>query len=1026
MHAALLVVLAVAPVLGPEVDPNDPPEAVSQPLADAQLVSSGSHLLVVWTEVAYGRSGIVRVSAVDPATGVLDAHGVPILPSRASYGTLLPATPRVSAACDASGCVAAWLSWIGEVVAVRFAADGTPTDAAPTVVSAGPATGVAASRGGGVSLVAWSEPAAGGVLVRARRMAADGSFVDAVPVELGRAEGGQALASAASDTGHLVAFASTLGLRAVLVPTDGSPPGAEQALAIYTTVTPRVASDGTAFLVGWQGDATEVQHVGADGVPSPSPSFVGDAGRGLALAGDADGFVAVFDAAGRAVVRRIAADGAVVDAADDLGALFIPWQVRNDAPLSVASHDGTRFVAALHDALAGPLVHVLGPTGSPSAAHDVSLRTAPGTLDVELEPTGDGFVVAFDELRPSGVDVRTRFLDADGHPLAPASLVVTDVGWPWNEGEDLHLAAMPDLALVAWDERTAQSTSMRVRPVGPDGALAGPDYVLDGSARIALASDGTAFLAAGWAAHVPSVRLSATGEVLDDPPLAVGGDGIFEPAATFGGGVYLVAGYSHEEPRSILAFRVDPAGLVLDPVGIPLATGRNPATVPPEISFDGTSFLVVWNEWNHPDAVVGVRVGLDGSVLDPEPLTIAGGPYVEVQGVAFDGRTHLVLVGEQDGALRGVRIDAAGGLVDTQPFEIVRERGWESDVAALGPGSFLLAYTRNVDEAPYAAVRPRLRTVTALEAGAACDHDADCLSGTCADGVCCDAACDGACDACSVAAGAAADGACTVVGDARVCRGAVGVCDVEERCDGVQAACPADALAGEESVCRGSAAPCDAEERCDGASVDCGPDRLAGAETVCREAAGGCDVEERCDGASLACPDDRLRARREVCREAAGPCDLTERCDGETAACPDDALQAEGWACRPTEGVCDPEERCDGATVACPGDVRAIDAVCRTSTGPCDPEERCDGVAADCGADLELPDGGSCEDGDPATTGETCDARGVCGGGTAAAAAGAGGGGAPAGGGGGCGAASPGALAPWALALLLSRRRRRR
>ncbi len=51
-----------------------------------------------------------------------------------------------------------------------------------------------------------------------------------------------------------------------------------------------------------------------------------------------------------------------------------------------------------------------------------------------------------------------------------------------------------------------------------------------------------------------------------------------------------------------------------------------------------------------------------------------------------------------------------------------------------------------------------------LDLGEACTDNAECFSGFCADGVCCNTACGGAsdqCQACSVAAGAAVDGTCT-------------------------------------------------------------------------------------------------------------------------------------------------------------------------------------------------------------------------------------------------------------------------
>ena len=46
--------------------------------------------------------------------------------------------------------------------------------------------------------------------------------------------------------------------------------------------------------------------------------------------------------------------------------------------------------------------------------------------------------------------------------------------------------------------------------------------------------------------------------------------------------------------------------------------------------------------------------------------------------------------------------------------------------------------------------------------GAACGDDAECPGGTCVDGVCCDKACEGACEACSEAKGATTNGTCEV------------------------------------------------------------------------------------------------------------------------------------------------------------------------------------------------------------------------------------------------------------------------
>jgi hypothetical protein len=79
--------------------------------------------------------------------------------------------------------------------------------------------------------------------------------------------------------------------------------------------------------------------------------------------------------------------------------------------------------------------------------------------------------------------------------------------------------------------------------------------------------------------------------------------------------------------------------------------------------------------------------------------------------------------------------------------------------------------------------------------GLPCTTTVECLGGLCVDGVCCDTACGGECDACSVAAGAPGNGTCTLLGAAKICRAATGLCDLEERCSSTSASCPTDGFA---------------------------------------------------------------------------------------------------------------------------------------------------------------------------------------------------------------------------------------
>jgi hypothetical protein len=126
--------------------------------------------------------------------------------------------------------------------------------------------------------------------------------------------------------------------------------------------------------------------------------------------------------------------------------------------------------------------------------------------------------------------------------------------------------------------------------------------------------------------------------------------------------------------------------------------------------------------------------------------------------------------------------------------------------------------------------------------GTACFFGTDCLSGFCADGVCCDTACGGGssrdCQVCRKSGGATADGTCTLLPRDVTCRPAAGVCDVAEQCTGTGPDCPVDGFAPATTVCRAAScangeatvearcdwhAECPAEQKAACAPGTCGP-----------------------------------------------------------------------------------------------------------------------------------------------------------------------------------------------------------
>jgi hypothetical protein len=313
--------------------------------------------------------------------------------------------------------------------------------------------------------------------------------------------------------------------------------------------------------------------------------------------------------------------------------------------------------------------------------------------------------------------------------------------------------------------------------------------------------------------------------------------------------------------------------------------------------------------------------------------------------------------------------------------------------------------------------------------GNSCVLPIECLSGFCADGVCCDDACDGTCEGTCDTAGhcqavicpppandcqlatcsnatacfVAADTPCadSVPGDCNdalcdgagacnqtaafeastyACRPAAGGCDLPETCTGTSGNCPGDGFRSSTYECRTSAGDCDPAESCTGSSAACPTDSLEPSTTVCRTPAGGCDVAERCTGTAPTCPADALEPPTTVCRADTGACDVAENCTGTTATCPTDAYEPSATVCRAEAGDCDVAETCTGTTPACPTDAFEPSVLqCRAEAGMCDLPEFCSGTTAACPTDAFRASAYECR----ASTG-ACDSAETCTGSTAA------------------------------------------
>jgi len=192
-----------------------------------------------------------------------------------------------------------------------------------------------------------------------------------------------------------------------------------------------------------------------------------------------------------------------------------------------------------------------------------------------------------------------------------------------------------------------------------------------------------------------------------------------------------------------------------------------------------------------------------------------------------------------------------------------------------------------------------------------------------------------------------------------VCRAQNGDCDLEEKCTGQNAACPADQVRPNTYQCRASAGICDLAENCDGTNKVCPADAFRANTYECRAATGDCDLVETCTGTSANCPADAKSTAE--CRAKNGDCDVAENCDGINNDCPADVFKSSDTVCRAKDGECDVEEKCTGESANCPADeVKPTGTECRAAVDQCDIAETCTGTSKDCPADAKAAAGTEC------------------------------------------------------------------
>lgn len=542
----------------------------------------------------------------------------------------------------------------------------------PTIVAAGQGKGY---------LAVWFDRRGIRPSLYGARISSDGTVLDDTGIPIATGVGQTTPFVAASSDGFLVTWAVSYvdlyqgpGVYAVRLDGQGKPIDTAPVSIVANQTNlqlPSAAFDGTSWLIAWQrygGGATgydiSAARLPRTGAPLDTTPIE------VSRAGDPSEYqpIVTFDGTNQLVTwrsynqifgRLYGKDG------KPLGArLVLATSVASSLYNYSIAWNGTEHLLVWSDYVPATSYDVFAKRIAPSGlALDFFNLSVSSTEDYDERPRvawdGTSFVVTYTR---SGALVAQRMSTAGGL-IDAAGIVVNAVNTYYDYG-----LASDGVASVAVTR--SQGTGLAASDVAgvvisktPAAANAFTvSKAANSETEPATAWNGTSYLSV-WldtrdgrpsiygASVTPDGQASPVSKVVSDAKYL---NELTRPRIASDGSGYLVVFYAYDQvtmKRGIRGVRLDANGAVASPtfdIYVPVVTSEYAQE--PDLAFDGTNYLVVWqdqtNDGQALSSIVGTRVPKSGAtVLDTEPIRISAATPLDtrtVPSVAFDGTGYFV------------------------------------------------------------------------------------------------------------------------------------------------------------------------------------------------------------------------------------------------------------------------------------------------------------------------------------------------------------------------------------------------
>jgi hypothetical protein len=674
----------------------------------------GTNYLAVWHELTAGGISGARITR----DGVLlDTFGIVI----SAPGGLQPMYPSLT--FDGANYFVVWmqmdtLTWTADIYGARITPAGVVLDPNGIPISTAENAQLPAIGFDGTNyLVAWADISSGMEGdIYAARVTTSGQVLDPLGIPVCTAPGDQYIFRGIGfdGTNYLLVwdddrdgdmyydvYGARITRSGTVLDTAGIPISVEQ----NNQGLARVAFDGANYLITWIDERTLEGDYRIYAARMTPQGVVLDT-SGIQITDSLSMYPAVvFDSTNYFVVWT---DGRNGEEADIYGARVTPAGVVIDSggiPISTAEldqfmpaviYDGARHFVAwtdygeMSEDPYGARVTADGTVLDPDGILLAYSYNSPTQQSPVAAFDGTNYLAVWQDDRDQYPDIYAARVTSDGTILDPEGILV---GTGFQYGSTPAVAFDGTNFLVVWSAWSGMDCDIYGARVTPAGVVLDPAGIPIAASQYFetdpdLAFDGANYLVVWDHADVENqkydvygARVTPQGTVLQE--LAIAADSSqFSPAVSFGATDYLVTWADDRDGDSVMdvyGARVSPAGVVLEPNGIPISTSDMDQS-DPAVAFDGANWLVAWDDDRDGDSVMdvyGARVSPAGVVLEPSGIPISTSDMDQwYPAVAFDGANWLVAWDDgRDGNsvmdVYGARVTPAGAVLDPEGMELI-------------------------------------------------------------------------------------------------------------------------------------------------------------------------------------------------------------------------------------------------------------------------------------------------------------------------------------------------------------------